>query len=124
MTPLQTEFSFRLPRGYVDPAGNLHRDGFMRLARALDEVVPIGDPQARNNDGWLSILMLSRVISRLGDISPVTPAIVGDLFAQDFAYLQDLYLRLNASTGAPAETQCPACGERFELDLTGIGDYA
>lgn len=124
MTPLKTEFSFRLPRGYVDAGGNLHRDGVMRLARALDEVEPYGDPHARENEAWLSILMLSRVIVRLGSIAQVTPAVVADLFAHDFAYLQDLYLQLNGDSGASAETQCPSCGERFALDLTAIGGAA
>jgi len=93
----------------------------MRLARALDEVEPFGDARARANQAYLSILMLSRVIVRLGSIGQVTPGIVGDLFAEDFAYLQELYLRSNSAPAAPAETRCPACGERFELDLAAMG---
>ena len=35
---MRTEFPFTLPRGYVDAAGNVHREGAMRLATARDEI--------------------------------------------------------------------------------------
>jgi len=110
---LQTEFEFTLPRGYIDRTGNLHRTGVMRLATALDEVEPLQDTRARANEAYLSILLLSRVLIRLGDLSPVTPAIIEGLFASDFSYLQELYVRLNDAGSHVVETQCPACGTRF-----------
>jgi hypothetical protein len=115
---LQTEFEFTLPRGYVDKTGNLHRQGVMRLATARDEVEPLQDVRTRVNEAYLSILLLSRVVMRLGDISPVTPPVIEGLFASDFAYLQELYVRLNTDSSHIVETQCPACGTRFALDLT------
>jgi phage FluMu protein gp41 len=87
----------------------------MRLARALDEVEPLEDNRTRANEAYMSILLLSRVIVRLGDISPVSPAVIEELFASDFAYLQELYIRLNEDTGSLVETECPSCGERFTL---------
>ena len=113
---LKTEFDFTLPRGYVDEQGNLHRDGVMRLATAWDEVEPLQDARAIGNSGYLSIALLSRVLIRLGGISPVPTEVVRGLFASDFAYLQELYLRLNEGMHH-VETQCPSCGARFELDL-------
>jgi len=114
---LQIEFSFTLPRGYVEESGTLHRDGVMRLARALDEVAPFEDKRASANEAYLSILLLSRVVVRLGNISPVSPSVIEKLFASDFAYLQDLYVTVNEEANRVFETECPACGERFGLDL-------
>ena len=121
---LQTEFSFRLPRGLVDTNGGLHRDGIMRLATALDEVEPLQDPRVKNNQAFLSILLLSRVIVRVGEISPVTPSMIANLFASDFSYLQELYLQLNEAGSHSSETQCPACGHRFGLDLMASFDVS
>jgi hypothetical protein len=115
---LQTEFPFTLPRGYVDERGDLHREGVMRLATAADEVEPLADARVRANEAYLPILLLSRVMLRLGAISPVTPAVVEQLFAADFVYLQELYVRANDAGGEVIETECPRCGERFALDLS------
>jgi hypothetical protein len=117
---LQTEFRFTLPCGYVDAAGNLHRDGVMRRATALDEVEPLADPRVRANEAYVSILLLSRVIARLGDLTLVTPAVVESLFASDFSYLQDLYLQVNEGREL-IETACPSCGTRFTLDQSYDG---
>ena len=116
---LQTEFEFTLPCGYVDERGNLHRRGVMRRALALDEVEPLRDARVRSNEAYLSILLLSRVITRLGDLGQPTPEIVERLFSSDFAYLQELYVRLNEMESSLIETQCPTCGSRFALDLAG-----
>lgn len=119
---LQTEFAFTLPRGYPDAQGNLHRSGVMRLATALDEVTPLEDPRVRANSAYLSILLLSRVVTRLGEISPVEPQMIEALFSADFAFLQDLYLRVNDGDGTLIETECPSCGTRFALDLAAGDD--
>ena len=118
---LQTEFPFTLPRGYVDERGDLHRDGVMRLATATDEVEPLADARVRANEAYLPILLLSRVVLRLGTLSPVPPAVIGQLFAADFVYLQELYVRANDAGGEVIETECPRCGERFALDLSAEG---
>lgn len=116
---LQTEFAFTLPRGYVDDRGSLHRQGTMRLATALDEVDPLRDPRVQANQGYLSILLLSRVVTRLGEVSPVSPAVVEQLFSADFAYLQDLFVRVNDLGTSLIETRCPTCGTRITLDVAG-----
>jgi hypothetical protein len=113
---VKTEFDFTLPRGYVDASGQVHRDGVMRLATARDEVEPLDDPRAAVNPAYVSIALLSRVVTRIGSVSPVTPGVIQGLFASDFAYLQEMYLRLNEGD-RQVETQCPSCGTRFALDL-------
>jgi hypothetical protein len=113
---VKTEFDFTLPRGYVDAAGQVHRNGVMRLAIARDEVEPLEDPRVAANPAYVSIALLSRVVTRVGSISPVTTAVVQGLFASDFAYLQEMYLRLNQGDHR-VETQCPSCGTRFAIDL-------
>jgi hypothetical protein len=114
---LQTEYRFTLPCGFVDERGNLHRDGAMRLAVALDEVQPLRDARVQNNQAYVAVLLLSRVVTRLGNISPVPPSLVERLFAADFVFLQDLYMRINQPGGELGETECPDCGLRFAVDL-------
>jgi hypothetical protein len=92
---LQTEFDFTLPRGYVDKDGNLHRQGIMRLATARDEIEPMRDPRVVDNEAYLTVILLSRVLTQLGDVSQVTPKTIEGLFALDLAYLQDLYEAVN-----------------------------
>jgi hypothetical protein len=121
---LQTEFSFTLPCGYVDAQGNLHRDGAMRRAVALDEIEPLQDARVQRNDAYLTILLLSRVITRLGTISQISPAIIERLFASDFVYLQDLYVQVNDTGTSMIETRCPTCGTHFALDLAQSAEAA
>src|ERR1051326_6856760 len=118
---LQVEFDFTLPRGYVDPQGSLHREGIMRLATARDELETLHDPRARGNPDILPVLVLSRVVLQLGSVSPATPEVILDLFAQDYQFLQALYIRLNAlpeevETPEIIETACPQCGAALVLD--------
>lgn len=116
---LQTEFEFTLPYGYIDAHGNLHRQGVMRLATALDEIEPLQDARVQANEAYLGILLLSRVITRLGDIRQISPAIVEGLFSADMSYLQNLYIQVNDAGTSIVETQCPTCGTRFALDMAG-----
>src|SRR5690349_12834588 len=104
---LRTEVEFTLPLGYVDRSGTLHRQGVMRLATAADEVFPQQDARVLANQAYISILLLSRVLVRLGSISPVPTAVVEGLYSADYAYLQDLYVRLNEPGGMLADTRCP-----------------
>lgn len=96
---LQTEFEFTLPRGYLDESGNLHRKGVMRLSRAIDEIAPIKDPRVKANPAYATVLILARVITRLGALEEVTPAIVEDFFACDLNYLQHFYRKINGLEG-------------------------
>jgi hypothetical protein len=117
---LRTEVDFTLPVGYVDRAGALHRQGVMRLATAGDEIHPLQDPRVQANAAYIGVLLLSRVLVRLGSISPVSAAVVEGLFSADFAYLQDLYVRLNEPGGTLADTRCPECGTQFTIDVAGV----
>ncbi|MBD1847203.1 hypothetical protein H6F89_28130 [Cyanobacteria bacterium FACHB-63] len=91
----QTEFEFTLPKGYIDADGNLHRKGKMRLATAIDEITPLRDPRVKANPAYATIIILARVITQLGALSEVTPAIVEEFFSQDLNYLQTFYRRIN-----------------------------
>ena len=116
---LRTEYPFVLPRGYVDDAGVVHRDGIMRLATARDEILPQRDPRVRENEAYLTVLLLSRVVTRIGSVSPVSTGTIESLFASDLAFLQDLYRRVNAEGSSRAEVACPSCGHAFAVDLAG-----
>lgn len=93
--PFQTEVEFELPRGYLDATGVLHRRGIMRLATAADEIVPLRDPRVQQNNAYLSIIVLSRVVTRLGVLTDIDPRVIEGLFASDLDFLQRLYERIN-----------------------------
>ncbi|MCL5047772.1 MAG: hypothetical protein M1374_03140 [Firmicutes bacterium] len=118
---LQTSFDFVLPRGYVDKEGRLHRTGTMRLATARDELLPLHDDRVRANPPYLTVVLLARVITRLGDLEAdaVNANVIENLFASDLAFLQDLYRRVNSEGHTLAAVKCPACEEEFSVDLAG-----
>lgn len=118
---LQTEFPFTLPRGYVDAEGNLHREGVMRLATAYDEIAPMKDPRVQANPGYLVIILLSRVITRLGDLEYINPKVIEGLFSADLAFLQDFYRRINKNGHNRMAVACPHCEETFEVEINGLG---
>jgi len=92
---IQTEFEFTLPKGYIDSDGNLHRKGIMRLSRAMDEIVPMRDPRVKSNPAYATVIILSRVVTRLGALEEVSPAVVENFFASDLNYLQKFYRQIN-----------------------------
>ncbi|MFJ4357702.1 hypothetical protein ACIP25_15650 [Streptomyces massasporeus] len=116
---LRTEFPFQLPRGYVDDSGTVHRDGVMRLSTARDELVPLRDVRVQENPAYLSVVLLGRVITRLGTLPMVHDGIVENMFASDLAFLQDFYRQINAEGHTRAAVRCPHCTEHFEVELGG-----
>ena len=116
---LVTEFPFTLPRGYVDDDGTLHREGVMRLATARDEIAPLRDPRVRDNEAYLTVLLLSRVVTRLGTLDAITPGVVEGMFATDLSFLQDHYRRINTEGTPRAAVRCPSCEHGFEVELAG-----
>jgi hypothetical protein len=119
---MRTDFEFTLPRGYVDESGAVYREGVMRLATARDEIEPLRDPAVRHNEAYLAVLLLARVVTRIGEITNVTPQVVEALYAADFDHLQQLYERLNTNGDTVGVISCPHCEEEFEVDLTEIRD--
>ena len=117
--PLRTEFAFELPRGYVDSAGVVHRSGVMRLATARDELVPLKDDRVRENAAYLSVVLLGRVVTRIGSITEVHAGIIENLYASDVAFLQDLYRRVNTEGHTRAAVTCPSCDHTFAVDVAG-----
>ncbi|WP_217242486.1 hypothetical protein [Streptomyces sp. AC555_RSS877] len=116
---LRTEFDFELPRGYVDESGSVHRNGTMRLATARDELVPLRDVRVQENSAYLSVVLLGRVITRLGTLPLVHDGVVENMFASDLAFLQDFYRQVNAEGHTRAGVTCPHCEEPFEVELGG-----
>jgi hypothetical protein len=112
---LQTEFEFTLPKGYVDKDGNLHRNGIMRLANAKDEIAPLQDPRVQRNGAYLVLILLSRVVTKLGELREINPGVMENLFAADLAHLQDLYRRINANGHTRMTVTCPDCEHAFDV---------
>ena len=120
---LQTVYPFRLPRGYVDEKGEIHRDGEMRLATMADEIMPMNDPRVRQNPEFLTVILLSRVVPRLGTLPVVTPEVIGALYTADANFLQNMYQTINDVEEPVIHVTCPHCGKEFTdtVNFTEMG---
>jgi len=116
---LQTEFEFVLPNGFMDGTGTVHRRGVMRMATARDELVPLHDDRLRENSAYLTVVLLSRVITQLGSLTDIHPGIVENMFAADVAFLQEMYRRINQEGHTRVVARCPACQHEFSVDTAG-----
>lgn len=114
---IQTEYEFELPYGYADEGGTLHKRGIMRLACAADEILPMSDIKVQQNPAYLTVIILSRVITKLGTLPQVNTKIIEKLYTADLAYLQDLYQRINQSEAPVYKAVCPKCGEEAEFPI-------
>ena len=101
---LQTEHPFTLPQGYIDQSGTLHREGVMRLSTARDEIEPLRDARVQENEAYLTVILLSRVVIELGSLSQVTPKTIEGLFVADLDYLQGFYRTINFGGPVPSAT--------------------
>jgi hypothetical protein len=115
----QTEVEFTLPKGYVAPDGTIHKQGVMRLATAADEILPLRDPRVQSNPAYHAVIVLSRVVTKLGGVADVNPKLVEGLFASDLSFLQNLYEELNGDGRTAARAACPRCEHEFEVSLGG-----
>jgi hypothetical protein len=118
---LQTQFEFTLPRGFVDSEGNVHKRGVMRLATAMDEIAPLRDVRVSANQAYLTIILLARVVVKLGNLSQVNTGVIENLFAADMAYLQAFYRQINEEGMTVIKRRCPACQQEIEIDLAELG---
>jgi len=118
----QTEIPFTLPKGYLCKEGVLHKEGVMRLATAADEILPLKDPRVQQNPAYLTVIVLSRVISRLGSLSDIHAGVIEGLYAADLSYLQALYQDINGDGVVKVQTTCPQCQHRFDVRLADGGN--
>jgi hypothetical protein len=120
----QTEIEFRLPRGYMDEDGTLHHEGVMRLATAADEILPLKDPRVQSNPAYLTVIVLSRVVTKLGGLPDVNPRIIENLYASDVSYLQSLYQKLNTNGNGNGHKKvaCPNCNEEIDVGEQILGE--
>jgi hypothetical protein len=116
-----TECPFELPKGYVDPEGQLHARGVMRLATAADEIYPMKDPRVQDLPAYLIVVLLARVVTKLGTLPQVDPGVIEGLFAEDLTFLQELYNRINAVDAGRVPATCPDCGRTFEVEAWSAG---
>jgi len=119
----QTEYEFTLPLGFADADGTLHRDGVMRLATAADEILPLKDPRVQSNEAYLILILLSRVVTRLGSLPQINPKIIEGLYAADLAFLQEFYNRINRNGHARTGAMCPKCAHEFEVEMNAPGGF-
>lgn len=120
----KTEYEFELPRGYVDEIGNLHKRGVMRLATAADEILPMRDQRVQQNPGYLTIILLTRVITSLGDLRAIDTRVVEKFFTADLAFLQNFYRQINEMEVPRVHTSCPKCEHEFDVDVSFLDEMA
>lgn len=119
-----TEFEFVLPKGFMDASGTVHRIGRMRLAKAMDEILPLRDPRVQANPAYLVIILMSRVITALGDLAmPLKTNMIEEFFAVDMAYSQEFYNRINGTGSRVMEVTCPHCGKAFDVEPEKQGEF-
>ena len=116
----KTEFEFTLPKGYVDKDGNLHKKGVMRLATAKDEIAPLQDHRVRNNESYMIIILLARVITELGDLKNIDTGTIEKLFSVDLDYLQRFYQKINSEESTDVSITCPHCETKFSIPLNEV----
>jgi hypothetical protein len=117
----QTETEFVLPCGYADGDGTLHREGVMRRATAADEILPLAEARVVKNPAYLIVILLSRVITRLGSVTTINPKVIENLYAADVAYLQNLYNTINRFEDAGPPVTCPHCQHTFQMETPTAG---
>jgi hypothetical protein len=119
---LQTEYPFTLPLGFAGSDGKVHKSGTMRLATAMDEIAPLRDLRVKSNQAYLAVILLAQVITKLGELNDVNTGVIENLYSADFAYLQDLYRRINEEGTNTIITACPECNHKYEVDLGNPGE--
>lgn len=119
---LQSEYEFTLPKGYADDNGNLHKKGVMRLASAADEILPMKDPRVQQNPAYLAVIVLARVITKLGELDNISTSMIEKLYIGDLTYLQELYRRINGDGNVLIDVKCPHCNETFPEAITAPGN--
>jgi hypothetical protein len=117
-----TEFEFALPKGYLDEDGTLHKTGIMRLSTAADEILPMKDPRVQQNPAYLTVILLSRVVTRLGELKMVNTRVIEGLFSADLGYLQEFYQRINGNGSSAIKAICPKCEHKFETEVAPLGE--
>lgn len=122
VAPSQSEFPFELPHGFRDGDGALHRSGVMRMSTAYDEIAPLKDARVQTNPGYLVIILLSRVITRLGTLEHIHPKLIESLMSADLMFLQDLYRRINETGHSRLAVTCPHCQGDFEVEASPVGE--
>lgn len=118
----QTEFEFVLPKGYIDEHETLHTTGTMRMATAADEILPMKDPRVQQNPAYLSVILLSRVVTQLGDLKMINTRVIEGLFSADLAFLQSFYSRINENGSSDVPALCPKCDHQFATEAVGLGE--
>ena len=93
----------------------------MRLATAQDEIAPLADPRVQRNPGYLVVILLARVITRLGSLEFITPQAMENLYAGDLAFLQAFYQRINYQGHDRLAVTCPHCEGDFEVEVAEPG---
>lgn len=116
----KTEFEFTLPKGFVDKEGNLHKRGVMRLSTAKDEIAPLQDYRVKSNEAYMTVILLSRVITKLGDLKNIDTGTIEKLFSADLDFLQRFYQKINSEESSEINLKCPECAAEYKVGLDEV----
>jgi hypothetical protein len=121
--PVRTEFTFTLPKGYVDKEGTLQREVVLREITGADQEAMLA-PQLRQNPAKMLTALLARVIVRLGtlDKSRVDTRVAAELTKRDRDFLIMKLKEIDSGPEMEIDAECPDCGRKFKASLD-IGDF-
>ncbi|GAB4137355.1 MAG: hypothetical protein Fur0037_02400 [Planctomycetota bacterium] len=120
---VKTEYTFELPKGYVDEKGQTHRKVTLREITGADQEAML-NPQLRNNPAKMLTALLARVITKLGTLEgrQVDAGVTADMFKSDRDFLILKLKEIDSGPEMDIDVECPDCGKKFKAMLD-ISDF-
>jgi hypothetical protein len=116
---IRTEFPFVLPKGLIDKDNTRQKTkGTMRLIKVKDLLQIHQDARVKETEAYFYIVLLARVITKLGNEKMVNTKIIESLCPEDFAFLVDFLNEINHKVLKSIPIECSACKNKY------IGEFA
>ena len=115
---IRTEYTYTLPKGYVDKDGNLHREVVIREITGADQESMLS-PQLRQNPAKMLSALLARVIVRLGTLekSRIDTGVTAAMVKSDRDFLIMKLKEIDTGPDMEIKVECPDCGKKFTAML-------
>ena len=115
---VKTEYTFELPKGYVDKDGTLHREVVLREITGADQEAML-NPSLRNNPAKMLTALLARVIIRIGTLEKkkIDTSVTAGMFKSDRDFLISKLKEIDSGPDMEIDVECPDCGRKFKAML-------